>query len=243
VKPLPPTDESQLEAFDTVCRRLGGFDPRIDTEWADGYLTALLAGPRTVPPSQWLPAMCGDAFERAFADPDDVAQAMQALLGRWNVIARELDPESLLDDPEALRLRPLVLEPAGADVQPEDADADPLGARWADGFLQALADFAADWDAPLDDEAAAERDQALQAVRALVLPADELDAYLRAAYPGEAPDRDGLLDEACFAVQDLRTFWVDHAPRPAPLRVERRPGRNDPCPCGSGLKYKRCHGA
>lgn len=22
-----------------------------------------------------------------------------------------------------------------------------------------------------------------------------------------------------------------------------RPGRNDPCPCGSGLKYKRCHGA
>jgi preprotein translocase subunit SecA len=20
-------------------------------------------------------------------------------------------------------------------------------------------------------------------------------------------------------------------------------GRNDPCPCGSGLKYKRCHGA
>ncbi|MDO9372421.1 MAG: SEC-C metal-binding domain-containing protein, partial [Gammaproteobacteria bacterium] len=21
------------------------------------------------------------------------------------------------------------------------------------------------------------------------------------------------------------------------------PGRNDPCPCGSGLKYKKCHGA
>jgi preprotein translocase subunit SecA len=20
-------------------------------------------------------------------------------------------------------------------------------------------------------------------------------------------------------------------------------GRNDPCPCGSGLKYKKCHGA
>jgi len=22
-----------------------------------------------------------------------------------------------------------------------------------------------------------------------------------------------------------------------------RVGRNDPCPCGSGLKYKKCHGA
>jgi preprotein translocase subunit SecA len=28
----------------------------------------------------------------------------------------------------------------------------------------------------------------------------------------------------------------------APVRVEKRVGRNDPCPCGSGKKYKNCHG-
>lgn len=27
-----------------------------------------------------------------------------------------------------------------------------------------------------------------------------------------------------------------------PVRVEERVGRNDPCPCGSGKKYKACHG-
>ena len=27
-----------------------------------------------------------------------------------------------------------------------------------------------------------------------------------------------------------------------PIRVEKKVGRNDPCPCGSGLKYKNCHG-
>ena len=27
-----------------------------------------------------------------------------------------------------------------------------------------------------------------------------------------------------------------------PIRVDKRVGRNDPCPCGSGLKYKNCHG-
>ncbi|HEX3243783.1 MAG TPA: SEC-C metal-binding domain-containing protein, partial [Chloroflexota bacterium] len=27
-----------------------------------------------------------------------------------------------------------------------------------------------------------------------------------------------------------------------PVRAGRRVGRNDPCPCGSGQKYKRCHG-
>jgi preprotein translocase subunit SecA len=28
----------------------------------------------------------------------------------------------------------------------------------------------------------------------------------------------------------------------APVRVDKAPGRNDPCPCGSGKKYKQCHG-
>ena len=38
---------------------------------------------------------------------------------------------------------------------------------------------------------------------------------------------------------------VDWAPRsgvPAPTHVESLPGRNDPCSCGSGVKYKKCCG-
>ena len=27
-----------------------------------------------------------------------------------------------------------------------------------------------------------------------------------------------------------------------PIRVEKKIGRNEPCPCGSGKKYKECHG-
>ncbi len=30
--------------------------------------------------------------------------------------------------------------------------------------------------------------------------------------------------------------------KPQPVRVEKKIGRNDPCPCGSGKKYKQCHG-
>jgi len=32
-------------------------------------------------------------------------------------------------------------------------------------------------------------------------------------------------------------------PEPEPPAVARKVGRNDPCPCGSGKKYKKCHGA
>lgn len=32
----------------------------------------------------------------------------------------------------------------------------------------------------------------------------------------------------------------DHAPM-KPVQVVKRPGRNEPCWCGSGTKYKKCH--
>ena len=31
-------------------------------------------------------------------------------------------------------------------------------------------------------------------------------------------------------------------PKPQPVRTEKKIGRNEPCPCGSGKKYKNCHG-
>ena len=42
-----------------------------------------------------------------------------------------------------------------------------------------------------------------------------------------------------------RTDLVTNSGAPkvkAPIRVEKTVGRNDPCPCGSGKKYKNCHG-
>jgi preprotein translocase subunit SecA len=32
------------------------------------------------------------------------------------------------------------------------------------------------------------------------------------------------------------------APKQQPVHVENKIGRNEPCPCGSGKKYKNCHG-
>jgi uncharacterized protein len=57
------------------------------------------------------------------------------------------------------------------------------------------------------------------------------------------PTRDELLAEACGALQELRLYGVDFPPMPATRRVEAKVGRNDPCPCGSGRKFKKCHGA
>ena len=76
-----------------------------------------------------------------------------------------------------------------------------------------------------------------------MLPASELVEHLATLYPGESLEREQLVDEALFAVQDIRLYWLDHAAKPDTRRVGPKPGRNDPCPCGSGKKFKKCHGA
>ncbi len=45
-------------------------------------------------------------------------------------------------------------------------------------------------------------------------------------------------------LQTRRTDLVTNGEQSAktPVKVEKKVGRNDPCPCGSGLKYKNCHG-
>lgn len=44
--------------------------------------------------------------------------------------------------------------------------------------------------------------------------------------------------------EDGRWYFVEEANRRnEPIVKGRQPGRNDPCPCGSGKKYKKCCGA
>ena len=44
-------------------------------------------------------------------------------------------------------------------------------------------------------------------------------------------------------VAALNTNRGEEAPPARPASAEPKVGRNDPCPCGSGKKYKKCHGA
>ena len=236
--PRQSTD-AELEALHAVCERLGGFDARVSVEWLDGALSAVAAGPRVPPLDETLAALLGDVWGRTFGDPDDDAQARAAIAARWRVLLSQLDPESLYEDPDRLRLVPLLMVPAD-DADPEGADEAesaeaeiepwPMGAEWAQGFMSVAGDPAWGWQppAPTDDEA-------YQAALELI---GELQGG-----EGSDEERDERIDAACYAVQDLRLWWLENAPRTAPRKVEAVPGRNDPCFCGSGRKYKKCHGA
>ena len=103
-----------------------------------------------------------------------------------------------------------------------------------------------EWAAPRDKDAAKWLNGALETMVAMT----EDDT----AKPEVSPlSEDGALStsiarlnafgEAIWAVYDLRELWKTIGPRVETVRAVATPGRNDPCYCGSGKKYKKCHGA
>lgn len=50
------------------------------------------------------------------------------------------------------------------------------------------------------------------------------------------------LNKAEFQGEEGSDVAVQTQPKITPVRVEKKVGRNEPCPCGSGKKYKHCHG-
>ena len=58
---------------------------------------------------------------------------------------------------------------------------------------------------------------------------------LKASHDEAATDTQRAMDRAAGQQTGER-------PKPQPVRVEKKVGRNDPCPCGSGKKYKNCCG-
>jgi uncharacterized protein len=55
-----------------------------------------------------------------------------------------------------------------------------------------------------------------------------------------------FVDRIAPAARNIHAYWLARRAPRARLRQLNKapdPGRNDPCPCGSGKKFKRCHGA
>jgi preprotein translocase subunit SecA len=89
---------------------------------------------------------------------------------------------------------------------------------------------------------------------------DPLTEYRREAFAMFDEMKAGIRDDFVRYIYHVELVRQDPAPRPrtrgvqashgddandgqAPQAVSDKVGRNSPCPCGSGRKYKKCHGA
>ncbi|QZZ37390.1 SEC-C domain-containing protein [Nitratireductor kimnyeongensis] len=51
-----------------------------------------------------------------------------------------------------------------------------------------------------------------------------------------------IYEDAVRMAQPARAVNLNQPKHVIPPAKAKKPGRNDPCPCGSGVKYKKCHG-
>jgi uncharacterized protein len=194
----------------------------------DGYLAGLLVCPDLVVPSQWLPQVWSrdddEESQPVFEDMGHVQATIGAVMEHYNVIAKGL----------------AAAKPTYTPVLDEDPRSDEvLWELWADGFGRAVDLKPSSWsaiDASGDEVARVALAGLLQLV---AIARDEGTQPKEAvhAFDDTAPD---LIPRWVLALNAWRLANATGVP--APISSFGKVGRNDPCPCGSGKKYKKCCG-
>jgi uncharacterized protein len=201
----------------------------------DGYLTGIIVAPQYAPllPSQWLPGLWG-AQEPIFENTGQIQAVLGVVMERYNALIADIDRGlTRLEADRVCDYRPMFLtgggKPAHDDVR-----------SWARGFWKAMQLAPEAWRSIAEGERS----------RNLIAP---LIGFFEVE--GQVPfalrdDIDAALDEEAAAIPQTilvlrKLTQIRHQsapPRQSPTR-QNKPGRNDPCPCGSGRKYKRCCGS
>lgn len=249
------------EEFDAIDHILDGLRARHDEtpqwEFCEGFMAALVVCRRRIGGDEFLPVLLDGGADNPDLGPfQDAAQRerfMALWARRWAGIEEALDADvEALDDerayhPEVMDVRGAVAslpEAERATMQGEDLPS--FGQVWAVGFMYAVESWPDEWLPPRDKEARKLLDQCLQRIVALTEDDDDeptLAIFDENGTPTVSEQRFNAFADAVWAVYDLRALWRSIGPRVETVRKAEEPGRNDPCPCGSGKKYKKCHGA
>jgi uncharacterized protein len=198
-----------------------------------GFLFAVLNGPEVIPPSEWIPEIFAGG-EPVYDSPEQLQAVIDELMAVHNEVVAELEPGAL---PPGVRF----VDPTVANL---DAGA-PLS-RWSRGFLQGYGWIEESWIHALPAEMEAEWSSVVTTL-----------AFFASPSFADGIARDSGKDVAAVAETVRQLFQAaaaeyievgrlveesvaDTAGAPA---VSTKIGRNEPCPCGSGRKFKKCCGA
>jgi len=232
-------------------------------EFLEGYMAGLLCCRRRIEADEYLPAVLANPNSgyfgpKLFQSPAQHQRFMQLWQRRWEQVQGALDaPVDALDDPLAYAPELIDLRAVVQSLSPEEraefcADLGeeqhiPAFAQlWAMGFMAVVQTWPEEWQPPRDRELAEWMEEALECIEAL--SGDDLDPPTLSPLDDNAPpsvsqQRMDAYGAALWAAYDLREIALTLGPRVPPQRKTEQPGRNDPCHCGSGKKFKKCHGA
>jgi uncharacterized protein len=228
--PLLLNDE-EMDALEAVLVSDAVPEDCMDLEMLDGFLAGVLLSPAVIERDYWLPEVWSAYGEANFGAGSAVQNAIRLVLAYYNEIATTLGRENRDE-----RWTPLCF------TTEQDDARQGVGDNWIDGFMQGLELWPEDWQEGLPAEIA---DDVQNALRQVVAQWEDEDADA-----ADDETRLGWLEATCEAVNNIFARWRSIGlPSPGPIEPEppsppsKEAGSNDPCPCGSGKKYKKCCGA
>jgi uncharacterized protein len=236
---MPPIASAFTPLSDEEIRELEGFllEDRDDAEamlfnTMDGYLHAVAIGPITLPVQQWLPPIWGQTEAQGMMPTvqnlEQLNRVLELVMRHFNSIIAGLEDES----PE--------IYPHWSVTEFEGREFDDAES-WAWGFVQGVNLCRADWQPLLETEQG----------RAWYLPIGllgEMDfGPEQDELTGTPAQRAELSLQIPDAVLGMHAHWLPlrqavHE-RAVAKALQTKVGRNEPCPCGSGKKFKKCCGA
>lgn len=224
-EPLNDAELDRLGDFLKGCR--GG--KAMNIEQLDGFFAALIAGPETVMPSEYCPEVFGGEMSEVceFSSREEANEIFGLMIRHWNTIAGALFNREVYV--------PLLLE---------DENGVAHGNDWARGFMHGMHMRHEGWAELINDE---ENGGCLIPMMMLCHEHDE-DPEMRPKPITPEKREDIIVHMAAGLVGAYRYFrehqkaYAGSACAPESGRTTSKVGRNDPCPCGSGKKYKKCCG-
>ena len=205
------------------------FDEAMRLDEVQGYLCGALAGPVAIPERDRLVEILGSEEAVDGEAGREVAELLRVLVS-------ELEVELGDDEPLILYLYP------EDDKDDAPSDYEP----WCMAYLHALDTAPEDWFDDIADEEEIEwLDERLFPLMVLTGEAEAAARQHGEEWP-EGKDLEELRQQAqedlARAVSEIHLFWQAKRGTGTVRRDGDKVGRNDPCPCGSGKKYKQCCG-
>ncbi|RNF83720.1 UPF0149 family protein [Montanilutibacter psychrotolerans] len=228
-------DDAQIERLAELLEQRAVPFKGFNLEALDGFLSALVVSPDVIAPAEWHPAVWGGTTPR-WGDAAEQAEVEALLAGHWNMVSQRVRHG---DDDLPDHLAPLLWLPEETEAEhPDELD---VGRDWAVGFFSGAQLREMQWDQWLDDNGWIEEIFSLfdQLASGEVLAEDPTAP----ATPISYRERLEIIASLPGMLADLNHHRVDALTPREPIRREATPGPNDPCPCGSGKKYKKCCGA
>ncbi len=222
------------DEYETLYARLNksGHD-HMPPDMLDGYLCAIIASPDAMSPLQWIPHVFFRKEMPEFSSMEELSRVTDALFTVYNTMVTRI----------AKRDHGLVIADGPAKTTRESLT------RWCEGFISGYEIQKEKWER--------ERSIGLLTTMGHILQLSVYSLKLQAGQKPEIPSFVRTKKQILAFTREIRDFIEntyflrleqfsergDHATRPG-SSTSRKPrwGRNQPCPCGSGIKYKKCCG-